>query len=231
MKNQIKYITAVLVVLFLTACGGGGDDGPPPNSAPTQVSQLTFPTSDLLCVDNNINFQWNASTDTDGDPIRYRLVVALDRALTNVVEERIVTTNSISITLQQGVAYYWNITAIDDMGEESEPSQTLAFFTSGPGITNYAPFTAALDAPADESTVSAGTVILEWTGGDTDTGDTLTYDLYFGLATNPPLSQAGLTTDSASEPTIAGNTYYWKVDTIDDSGVKTIGQIWSFTTN
>lgn len=231
MKKEIKYITALFTVLLLCACGGSGDDGPPPNSAPTPVTQITFPTADLLCVDNNINFQWNASTDPDNDAIRYRLVIALNRSLTNIVEERTITNNSIAISLQQGVAYYWNVTAIDAMGEESAPSPTLAFFTSGPGISNYAPFTAAVDSPADESNVTAGTVNLEWTGGDTDVDDTLTYDLYFGLATDPALSQSGLTTDSATEATTAGNTYYWRVDSIDDSGVKTIGQIWSFTTN
>ncbi|MFD1062529.1 hypothetical protein ACFQ1Q_04665 [Winogradskyella litorisediminis] len=231
MRNTIKFITALFTVLFFSACGGGGDDGPPPNSAPTQVTQVTFPTADLLCVNNNINFQWNASSDADNDPISYRIVIALDRPLTNIVEQRTVNNNSVTITLQQGVAYYWNVTAIDDMGQASEPSQTLAFFTSGPGITNYAPFTAALNAPADESTVAAGQLTLEWTGGDTDAGDTLTYDLYFGQTNDPPLNQAGLTTESAAVTTTAGNTYFWRVDSIDNSGIKTIGQVWTFSTN
>lgn len=228
MKKEIKYIAALFTVLLLSACGG---DSGPSNTAPSQVTQVVFPTADLLCIDNNINFQWNASTDADEDPISYRIVIALDRSLTNIVEERTVATNSVIITLQQGIAYYWSVTAIDNMDLESEPSQTLAFFTSGPGITNYAPFTAALNSPSEESIVSAGTVNLQWTGGDTDVDDTLTYDLYFGLATDPPLSQAGLSTENASEATTSGNTYFWRVDTIDDSNIKTIGQTWSFTAN
>ena len=230
MKKEIKLIALLFSILLLVACGGG-DDGPPPNSAPTTVTQVTFPTADLLCIDNTINFQWNASTDADGDAITYRIIIATDRELNNVIENRITSTNSITITLQQGVAYYWSVTAFDSEGQEAEASPTLAFFTSGPGITNYAPFTAAVDEPADESTVSAGTVNLKWVGGDTDVGDTLTYDLYFGLATNPPLETAGLTSENANVTATAGNTYYWRVDSIDDSGVKTIGQIWSFDTN
>ncbi|WP_299115521.1 hypothetical protein [uncultured Winogradskyella sp.] len=230
MKKEIKLITAIFSVLLLVACGGS-DDGPPPNSAPTQVSQVVFPTSNLLCTDNTITFQWNASTDADGDSIRYRIIIATDRDLNNVVENRVVTTNSVTITLQQGVAYYWSITAIDDSGNEANPSTTLAFFTSGPGISNYAPFTAALNAPADESNVSAGTVNLSWTGGDTDTGDTLVFDVYFGLAMDPPLLESGLSIENTNVTTTSGNTYYWRVDTIDDSGVKTIGQIWVFDTN
>lgn len=232
MKKDIKLIIALFSIIIMSSCGGGGgDDGPPPNTAPTAVTQVVFPTADLLCTDNTVNFQWNASSDAENDPLRYRITIAIDRNLSNIAEERIVSTNSVTITLQQGTAYYWNVTAIDDSGAEANPSPTLAFFTSGPGITNYAPFTAALITPEDESTVSAGTVNLSWSGSDTDAGDTLTYDLYFGLAQNPPLTQAGLTDQNANVTTTAGNTYYWRVDTIDNSNVKSIGQIWSFTTN
>lgn len=230
MKKEIKLMASLFSILLLVACGGS-NNGPPPNTAPTRVTQVTFPTANLLCIDNTINFQWNASTDADGDPITYRIIIATDRDLNNVVENRTTTTNSVTITLQQGVAYYWTVTAIDNAGGESEASTTLAFFTSGPGITNYAPFTAAVDEPADESTVSAGTVNLKWVGGDTDVGDTLTYDLYFGLAMDPPLESSGLTSENANVTTTAGNTYYWRVDSIDNSGVKTIGQIWSFDAN
>ncbi|WP_179344666.1 fibronectin type III domain-containing protein [Winogradskyella ursingii] len=230
MKKDIKYIGALLTILFLSACGGG-DDGPPPNSAPSQVTQITFPTADLLCTDNTINFQWSGSSDADNDPISYRITVATDRQLNIIIEERTISTNSVVLTLQQGVAYYWNVTAIDDSGSEAEPSPTLAFFTSGPGISNYAPFTAALNEPADGGSVSFGTVNLDWTGGDVDTEDTLTYDLYFGLETDPPLLESGLTTENLSVTTTSSNTYYWRVDSIDGSGTKTIGQIWSFTTN
>lgn len=230
MKKEIKLLLALFSITLFASCGGS--DGPPPNTAPTQVSQVVFPTADLLCTDNTINFEWTASTDSDDDDtISYRIVIATDRDLTNVVEDRIVNTNSVTITLQQGVAYYWNITAIDSEANEAEPSATLAFFTSGPGITNYAPFTAALNSPSNQSSVSAGAVNLSWTGGDTDTDDTLIYDLYFGLQEDPPLLESGLSAQNSNVSITSGNTYYWRVDTIDDSGVKTIGQIWSFTVN
>ena len=237
MVKILKQYLSLFLVLILASCSSGGGDDPgngggnPMNSAPTQVSQIIFPSANLLCTDNTITFQWNASTDADNDPIRYRVIIALDRDLNNIVEERTVSSNSFTITLQQATAYYWNVTALDDMGDEAQPSQTFAFFTSGPGVTNYAPFTAELVAPADTGSVSAGTVNLSWIGADTDAGDTLTYDLYFGDVMDPPLSQSGLTAENEDVTTTAGNTYYWRVDTIDDSNVKTIGQIWSFTAN
>ena len=41
---------------------------------PTQSA----PTNNLLCIDNAVQFQWNASTDPDGDGITYRTVPGED---------------------------------------------------------------------------------------------------------------------------------------------------------
>jgi len=222
-----------LVFIVASCSSSGGDDSPPPpppNSAPSAVSTLTFPTSDLLCIDNTVAFQWGAATDADGDPISYKLVVATDRPLTQIVEQRTVNSTSVTISLDEGVAYYWNVTAMDSE-DESDPSNTFAFYTEGNGVSNYAPFTAAINAPTDESSVTAGTVNLSWTGSDVDAGDTLPYEVFFGDATDPPSVQTDVTADNFDVTTSAGITYYWKVNTTDDSGVKTIGQIWSFTAN
>ena len=233
MKINIKSILLLFSLGFVMSCGGG-DDGPPPpppNSAPTAVSQLIFPTADLLCIDNNITFQWSAATDSDGDPISYLVVIATDRNFNTIVEQRTVSTTSTTIILQKGIAYYWRVTAMDNQGGEAEASSTFAFYTEGEGEPNHAPFTAAINTPENNGTVAAGTINLSWSGGDSDPGDTLTYDLYFGEATDPPLVESGLTTENSDVATTSGITYYWRVDTTDDGGIKTIGQVWSFTTN
>jgi len=239
MIKEIRILIAIFAISILGACSsGGGDDSPaptpppdPPNTNPTAVSQLVYPTSDLLCIDNTITFEWSASTDADGDPITYRLKIATDRNLTNIVDERTVSSTSATVTLDRGVAHYWQVTARDNQGGESAPSTTLAFYTEGDGISNHAPFTAALNAPADQGSVDAGTVTLDWTGGDTDTGDTLTYELFFGEAMDPPSFQTDITDENFDVTVTSGLTYYWRVDTTDDSGLKTIGQIWSFSIN
>ena len=224
--------------ILIVACSGGDDEPaptPPPNdpvnSAPSRVSQLIFPSSDLLCIDNTITFEWSASTDPDGDPISYRIVIATDRDLTNIVEQRTVSSTSVTITLNQGVAYYWAVTARDNQGAEASPSVTFAFYTEGPGISNHAPFTAALNAPGNGDMVSAGSVNLSWTGGDADPGDVLSFDVYFGETEDPPLIESDLAAENVDVSTVSGTTYYWRVDTIDDSGIKTIGQVWTFDTN
>lgn len=72
-------------------------------------------------------------------------------------------------------------------------------------------------------------VTLSWTGGDPD-GDAVTYDLYFGTATNPPLYSADLTTTAFVKGSLQSYTrYYWKIVAKDGTNTVT-GPIWSFLT-
>jgi len=239
MKKLIIVFVSIFGMFFINSCSSddGGDDGsgptPPPaeNNDPSAVSQLIYPSSDLLCIESTITFQWGAASDIDGDPISYVLVVAEDRNFTTIVEQRTVSVTSLSISLQPGTAYYWKVTAIDNQGGTSAPSSTFAFYTEGLGISNHAPFTAALNTPEDGAIINQGTVNLSWTGGDSDTGDTIVFDLYFGDDINPPAIETGLSVENFDVSAVSGTTYYWKVDSIDDSGVKTLGQIWTFTVN
>lgn len=235
MIKTIKLLPIIAFAFILTiSCSsddaGGGSGTTTPNTAPTAVGQLTYPSSDLLCIDNTINFLWSNSTDADGDSITYRLTISLDRNLTNIVEQLTTTASNRTVVLQTGTAYYWNVVALDGE-DESEPSLTYAFYTEGDGISNYAPFAATINAPASEAIVNAGTTTLDWTGSDVDTNDTLTYDVYFGDTATPVLLQTDHATSTFDVTTVAATTYYWRVDTKDNNGVKTIGQVWTFSTN
>tara|TARA_R110000751_G_scaffold14621_2_gene47252 strand:- start:149972 stop:150682 length:711 start_codon:yes stop_codon:yes gene_type:complete len=236
MNKIFKLIPVLAITAFFSAsCSSSSDDGggtapAVPNTAPTAVSNLVYPSSDLLCIDSNITFEWAAATDVDNDVLEYTIKIATDRDQTNIVAQQTTTNTSITIQLGAGTAYYWNVMASD--GEDNAAaSPTLAFYTEGNGVANYAPFTAALNAPALDAFVAAGTTTLDWTGSDVDAGDTLTYDLYFGTSTNPAVSQLNLATSTFDVTTVAATTYYWRVDTKDNNGVKSIGQEWSFTTN
>ncbi|RLF36819.1 MAG: hypothetical protein DRN08_00615 [Thermoplasmata archaeon] len=72
---------------------------------------------------------------------------------------------------------------------------------------------------------------LSWSGGDPDPGDVVTYDVYFGTSTPPPLvvnNQSSTVYDPGTMSYMT--TYYWKIVAWDNHGAKSIGQIWSFTT-
>ncbi|KUO67051.1 MAG: hypothetical protein APF83_03670 [Lutibacter sp. BRH_c52] len=217
----------------LTSCGGGGDDTPPTpvNTAPT-VPTLASPTNNLLCIDNVVNFTWNASTDAEGGTITYEIQVAKNNLFSPVSHTQTSTTTSKSITLEKGIAYYWRVKATDNKNASSNYSATFNLYTEGLGITNHLPFSPVLVSPALNSVQTTATVNLQWTASDVDTSDILTYDVYFGTV-NPPTALVSLNQSASSlnRNVSASTKYYWKVVVKDGKGGQTIGQVWSFTTD
>ncbi|HPD39405.1 MAG TPA: hypothetical protein PK411_13755, partial [Mesotoga infera] len=93
-----------------------------------------------------------------------------------------------------------------------------------------APNTPSNPSPANNATnQNYPNLTLSWTGGDPD-GDTVTYDLYFGTASNPPLFASNLTSTTYNKTGLLSyTTYYWKI--VAKDGVNTTtGPIWAFTT-
>lgn len=233
----MKFILKILglaIVGSLTACGGGGDepDSPPvENKAPTTPTQI-YPANNELCIDNAVNFQWNASTDPEGDAIKYTVEVAKSSSFSPLTESKTVTTTSTTISLEKGVAYYWRVKAFDSKNAASSPSAANSYYTEGDGVSNYVPFAPEIVAPSLGSTVSTATTTLKWTASDVD-NDALTYDVYVGTV-NPPTNvvstnQTG--TSYVQDPVSASTTYYWKIVAKDGKGGQTIGQVWNFDTD
>ncbi len=95
---------------------------------------------------------------------------------------------------------------------------------------NRAPETPSSPNPEDNSIDQSVETDLSWTCTDPD-NDPLTYDIYFGTGTTPPLvatAQSGTTYDPG---TLEYNTeYFWKIVAHDYYNNITQGPIWSFTT-
>lgn len=231
-----KLIYTLVVSTVLWSCGGGGGDTPPPppvNNAPTAPT-LVYPTNNLLCIDNVLEFDWNASTDPDGDAITYQVQVAKDAGFTQLAHTVTESSTNRNLSLEKGVAYYWRVKATDSKNASSAYSLVNQFYTEGEGESNHLPFSPVLVLPTLNSVVSGAptTTTLEWTAADVDTADTLTYDVYFDTS-NPPVIIASENQSAANlEVNLeASTTYYWKVVVKDGQGGETIGQIWNFTTD
>ena len=230
-----KFIYIAAISFSLGSCGGGGGDEPTPppvvNTAPT-VPTLTYPTNNLLCTDNVLNFQWNASTDAEGGVITYQIEVSKNTQFSPLAHNVTSTTASKSITLEKGIAYYWRVKATDSKSAASNYSTTFSFYTEGVGVTNHLPFSPVLVSPTLNSVQSTATVNLQWTANDVDASDALTYDVYFGTASTPTvIVSANQSANSSSRTVSASTKYYWKVVVKDGKGGQTVGQIWSFTTD
>ena len=73
--------------------------------------------------------------------------------------------------------------------------------------------------------------VLRWSGGDPDSFSVVTYDVYFGDTTIPPLVCEGIADTFCIVTCDRYNTtYYWKVIAKDDSGAVTEGELWNFST-
>jgi parallel beta-helix repeat protein len=144
-----------------------------------------------------------------------------------------VTSNQTSTTydppiLTYTTQYYWKIVAWDNYGLSSS-GPIWSFTTEEP--PNNPPYVPSNSIPSNGATDVLIDSDLSWTGGDPDTGDIVTYDVYFGTTTPPPLVADGQTEATYNLPTlIYSTTYYWKIVSKDNHGATTPGPIWSFTT-
>ncbi len=248
MKETIKGITMkkflfiTLITIFITACGGGGDTPNPDsdsdsdpvnnNNVPT-IPVLAAPTNNLLCIDNNLEFSWSASTDADNDAIKYTIEVSLDTEFTQITHSvNNLTTTNRTILLERDLAYYWRVKASDSKNASSDFSSVFQLYTEGFGEENHLPFAPSLLKPEMGGTVQGTSTSLMWGATDVD-GDSLTFDVYLGTDPDPSTL---VVSDHPSKDYVASSltattTYYWKVVAKDGKGGITIGQVWSFTTN
>lgn len=229
MKNSIYLL---IISLAFAACSGGDDPKPAENTAPT-VPVLSLPVDNKLCLDNNVSFQWQASTDAEKDVIAYQIQIAKDNAFSQIamtLDNSSLSTSTLQ--LDKNTAYYWRVKATDTKGLSSAYSSTFKFYTSGEAVVNHLPFLPELISPTFNSALSTTTASLKWNASDVDASDVLTYDVYFGTA-NPPTAKVSENASSKSfDVTLQPTTqYYWKIVVKDNKGGETVGQVWKFKTN
>lgn len=234
MTSIFKIWTLIVVGVLLISCSGSDDSTPDPqpiNNAPTQPLIIT-PANNLLCIDNVVQFMWEAATDPDGDNVKYQLQLATNNQFTeNVQTFSNITGTSHQLTLNKGVAYYWRVKTTDSKGLSSEYSNVFQFYTEGDGDSNHIPFAPNVVTPALHQIIQTSTTQLKWTASDVD-NDPLTYDVYFGTVNPPTTIVAENLTANAFDVTLDPSTnYYWRIIVNDGNGGKSIGQVWNFKTD
>ncbi len=93
---------------------------------------------------------------------------------------------------------------------------------------NEPPATPSNPDPQNGATGQPLDTQLQWECSDPD-GDPLTYDVYFGTTTNPPLVANGITEKSYDPGVLDYYTeYFWKIVAHDDQNNSTEGPVWEF---
>jgi hypothetical protein len=110
--------------------------------------------------------------------------------------------------------------------------QLFCFSGGIDGVANHSPLMPSNPHPAQAATNQPTSVTMSWTGGDPDVGDLVTYDVYFGTTTTPPLMSSGQTnTTYHPSALLSENTQYnWRIIAHDNNGGLTVGELWWFRT-
>jgi len=116
--------------------------------------------------------------------------------------------------------------------EATNTPQTVAVnLTISTAGVNIPPNEPSNPSPPDGDTQVSTSVVLSWTGGDPNVGDIVTYDVYLGTDSAPPLVSDDQPEMTYSTGTLNSNTqYYWKVVATDSQGASTASPLWDFTT-
>ena len=228
-----KLLTILILSIFCVSgisCSGGSEgDIELTDSAPLAPT-LLFPAQNELCITNLLEFKWNASATTNGDPVLYVFEIAKDNQFSNIVVSEVLTSTSKIVTLEKGIAYFWRVKAKTVKNIESAYSTTSKFYTEEVPISNHLPFAPTLGNPILGLTLNnITTVNLQWSAIDIDQ-DPLKYDVFFGknkdalvlIAENIENTNLDISTFNAQ------TIYYWKVIVKDNKGTAVTGPIWHF---
>ncbi len=230
MKNI--YII-ILSSILLFSCSGDDfsiqPDTPFAVNEKPSIPSLVYPTNNLLCTNFELEFDWNAAIDINGDLITYIIEIATDNQFSSILFTAVTSETLRAFNLEKGTTYYWRVKARDNQNNESAYSSVQTFFTEPDAGVNTIPFAPTVVSPNLEETISGSTASLDWNAIDND-GDPLLYDLYFGN-TNPPTLLAENLVASTFDVAISANTeYFWRVVVKDNQQGVTIGRVWNFRT-
>ena len=191
----------------------------PPNT-PSSPSPPNAATN----VNLNADLSWSGG-DPDGDNVTYDVYFGVSSSPPKVITNQSGTTYDPG-TLNYNTTYYWKIVAWDEHGATT--SGPIWHFTTR---ANHPPNTPSNPSPANGVTNVDIDEDLSWTGGDPDPGDSVTYDIYFGTSSPPPVKLYGHNKTTYDPETMEyDTTYYWKIVAWDSFGESSPGPIWHFTT-
>ncbi len=218
-----RGILLFLMALILVAtCRKWSNPIERPPNPPTPVA----PDSGAINVDTAPLLRWRCSHPDTTESLRYNIYLSNSYPPT-LRDTGIPDTFYRAHGLRLLTAYYWRIVARDRFGD-SAPGPVWFFTTRRQNQVPNQPSHPSPDSGAQQQSIR---ITLSWRGGDPDPGDTVTYDIYLGTVSPPPLLIAGYP-DTFYRPTGLkyDSTYYWRVVARDEVGDTAAGPEWRFTT-
>jgi len=195
-------------------------------NSPPYIPSAPSPSDGAVQQEVTPTLRWTGGDPDAGDTVSYKVYFGTGEQFDNSTAT-VAVSSYVPGTLQLSRTYYWKVTAVDSHNEETE-SNVWQFTTS---LSNP-PLTPSSPSPADGAKQQKSSITLSWTGGDPDSSDTVSYDVYLGPRQTPSLVKSN-TSETSYKPAALlrpGATYYWKIVSRDNNGFETEGPVWSFTT-
>jgi hypothetical protein len=174
------------------------------------------------------NLTW-VGGDPDGDSVTYDVYLGeVEQGPPQKVASNLTnTTFTPSPKLKFLTEYHWKIVAWDEYGLKKD-GELWNFKTE----ENEPPYEPSNPHPEDGEGGVPLNAILNWTGGDPNSGDFVTYDVWFDTADPPRFIKSHNQSVNAYSPDEMELhiTYYWRIVSWDRGGEKTKGPVWEFTT-
>ena len=197
-----------------------------PNNPPYPPSD-PFPSDGATNVPISVTLSWTGGDPDVDDWVLYDVYFGMTNPPPKAMANQSGTNYDLP-PLSYNTQYYWKIVSWDNH-DASTPGPLWTFVTIP--SPNNPPYTPDNPSPANGAIDVDVNTTLSWTGGDPDTGDIVTYDIYLGTTSPPPKLISNHTSSSYQPTTLQENTtYYWKIVAWDNHGTSTLGAIWSFTT-
>jgi hypothetical protein len=224
-----RLLSLLMVLVFAPAlmlAGCGKDDKPTNGNIPEEHLPPAAPSNlegDILS-DSSISLTW---TDNSDDEVYFAVYRKQILNFLQVGSPSADDTSFIDHGLLENTTYSYYVRAVNFYGS-SATSDTVILMT--PDI-NEPPSTPDEPFPPDGASNQSVYIDLGWSCTDPDEGDTLIYDIYFGLDAEPPLVAQGILTTTYDPGTLLyATTYRWRIAAFDNHGRSTNGPLWSFTT-
>tara|TARA_B100000767_G_scaffold240476_1_gene236287 strand:+ start:10898 stop:11581 length:684 start_codon:yes stop_codon:yes gene_type:complete len=227
MKTGFMKIAFTFFVILFWSCSR------PAIPEPSAVDLIT-PEKNNTCIpiyssdtEGVINFDWTESLNTDSYEIFVR------NSITGSEQKKAIYLTSTKLTLERGMPYIWWIISKSEISPVTTKSSIWTFYLEGLQQQDYLPFAAQLINPQEGQTISlsSGKYSLQWIGSDLD-NDIAYYQVYIGITQSQlSLVQDNQITSSYEVSLLLGETYYWKIVTLDESGNRSESIIQSFTTS
>lgn len=225
----------LIIILLILGCGKKREA--PNLEVPITVKavNLVSPSQNEVCTtgiissptESVIMFKWNAAENADSYELIYKNLA------TGVSTSFSTSTTFIEVKLLRNTPYSWKVISKSSKALEVKTSETWKFYSAGEGGIAYAPYPAELISPALGSTLfpNNGTINLSWKGTDVD-DDISSYEVYFGMAINPPLYKSDIIAAKLEDVPVENSTiYYWKIVTKDSKGNASNSDTYQFKIN